>query len=492
MRIKKLVLKNFLCYKDTTIHFSSNMVHLIGESGSGKTTILEAILFLFFNRFPRGGSGLLKNTFVEADIQWKGKLYTLSISIKNNKKLYTIKTEDKTYTSNQVKEYKKHISNIFGEFFNYNYGDIIDLIFLSSLTVSKTFNLKLTDLLMDYKLIEKYKKIFKSEENFFYDKIRMLDGQINEINNQIAKIKNRKESQYTLEEVLEHITDINNELQKITNEKNSLLQQQISYLQDKATKEKEVNKYKTLLTKSICPVCERPFEVKDKNKYKSIKEQNEQDLTKLSAELKNLEKKISELDKQYNFLNKELLKWRTEQNLINSNKKNKEKEVQELTKRLQFLKENRRKYDIYVTEIQNLQKYFNKQILLEIRKYILGLLLNQMKKIVNQLFNEPCELSIENDTLYLIRNGLSLPYDLLSRGEKTRVYIAFLVVFYKFLHLPFGLLIDELLDSLDINNYYKVLEILKQSDIPFVIITTTKLDEFDDKLITKILVNSLR
>ncbi|MFN3995316.1 MAG: ATPase, T2SS/T4P/T4SS family, partial [bacterium] len=55
MIIKRLVLKNFLSYFDRTeIVFPESGFFLIsGPTGSGKTTILEAISFAIFGKIPR-------------------------------------------------------------------------------------------------------------------------------------------------------------------------------------------------------------------------------------------------------------------------------------------------------------------------------------------------------------------------------------------------------------------------------------------------------
>lgn len=43
MKIKKLHLENFWCFKDETIKLSEDLTVLVGNNGSGKTTILDAV-----------------------------------------------------------------------------------------------------------------------------------------------------------------------------------------------------------------------------------------------------------------------------------------------------------------------------------------------------------------------------------------------------------------------------------------------------------------
>lgn len=494
MKLEKLYIKNFLCYKDAVIEFNSPLVQLVGESGSGKTTILEALLFLFFNRFPRSSKGILKDTMIQAEIKYNNHNYLIQNKVKNTtSKEYLIQKDDKVILKgNQVKEFHQGLVDLFGPMFNYNYGDILDLIFLSSLTVSKTFPIKLIDFIMDDRIIDHYRKLFKTEENTFYDKIRRIEGQQKEIKRSIVKIQNTKESQYSSEEVNNKIEELTTLIEQLNQEKEKYYKQQISLIQEKTEIGQTVKRYKKLLNTNVCPVCYRPFESKDKEQYQQILKENNEKYKDIERKLSDIEQKISSIDEQKSKYEKELTKWKSEFNIIMTNKQNKKEELEELQKRLQQLEERKSKYAVYVDGIQSIQKYFNKVILINIRNYLMNHLLEQMTEIANHLFSTPIELSIEENTLFVKKDGKNLPYNLLSRGEKTRIYLSFVIILHKLLNLPFGLLIDELLDSLDINNYYKTLTLLKSVNIPFVIITTTKLDSFDENLISQIFVENLK
>lgn len=57
MLIKSLRLKNFGSFRDVCIDFPTSGIFLIsGKTGSGKSTILEAISFALFKKIPRYGS----------------------------------------------------------------------------------------------------------------------------------------------------------------------------------------------------------------------------------------------------------------------------------------------------------------------------------------------------------------------------------------------------------------------------------------------------
>lgn len=62
MKLKKVRLNNFLSHRDTEIDFSENSKVLInGRSGSGKTAIVEAIIFCFFGKGRLDNRSLVRN-----------------------------------------------------------------------------------------------------------------------------------------------------------------------------------------------------------------------------------------------------------------------------------------------------------------------------------------------------------------------------------------------------------------------------------------------
>ena len=111
MKLKELKLTNFRNYKEVKLEFNPNINIFIGDNGSGKTNILEAIYILSLTKSGRYGtdSDLIKNG--EANLTISGvvnfddyeKSYKLSLD-KFTKRVYI--------NSNQIKK----ISNYIGEF----------------------------------------------------------------------------------------------------------------------------------------------------------------------------------------------------------------------------------------------------------------------------------------------------------------------------------------------------------------------------------------
>lgn len=79
MQIKSLKLHQFRVYQNCQLHFQGELVFFIGDNGSGKTSLLEAIHHLAVLRsFRRGKDSDL--------ILWNQKLYTIEAKIETNQK----------------------------------------------------------------------------------------------------------------------------------------------------------------------------------------------------------------------------------------------------------------------------------------------------------------------------------------------------------------------------------------------------------------------
>src|SRR3712207_3119279 len=51
--IKKIMLNNFLCHKNTTINFNPGITVFVGHNGSGKSSIIDSITFALFGEHTR-------------------------------------------------------------------------------------------------------------------------------------------------------------------------------------------------------------------------------------------------------------------------------------------------------------------------------------------------------------------------------------------------------------------------------------------------------
>jgi exonuclease SbcC len=115
MLIKSLRLKNFGSFRDVYIEFPTSGIFLIsGKTGSGKSTILEAISFALFKKIPRYGSDStspLRELPFKLSIDKNKLSYSLvELDFLINSDLYKIKREWKyDYKNRKVKEHNVEI-----------------------------------------------------------------------------------------------------------------------------------------------------------------------------------------------------------------------------------------------------------------------------------------------------------------------------------------------------------------------------------------------
>ena len=111
MKLKEIKLKNFRNYKDINLEFNSGINIFIGDNGTGKTNILEAIYILSLTKSSRYGTDLdlikqdENSLLIEGQVEYSdySKKYKISID-KINKKVFI--------NNNLIKK----ISNYVGQF----------------------------------------------------------------------------------------------------------------------------------------------------------------------------------------------------------------------------------------------------------------------------------------------------------------------------------------------------------------------------------------
>jgi exonuclease SbcC len=113
MLIKSLRLKNFGSFRDVYIEFPTSGIFLIsGKTGSGKSTILEAISFALFKRIPRyGDSSPLRELPFKLSIDKNKLSYSLvELDFFINNDLYKIRREWRyDYKNEKIKEHNVEI-----------------------------------------------------------------------------------------------------------------------------------------------------------------------------------------------------------------------------------------------------------------------------------------------------------------------------------------------------------------------------------------------
>lgn len=228
MIIKKLVLENFgSFFKRTEIFFPSSGLFLIsGPTGSGKTTILEAISFALFGRVPRYGSDddilkrisskyntpKVKTTEVELQFILSDKEYFIKRLIKfspseepKQEVIFGTIQPEKKVISAKVREYEHQICKLLGiESIKKAYESFTKSIFLPQNAFDRFLYLPprdREDLIFELLNLNIYKKIKErinkeyNEINKEYEKITtQLDNYQKQLSEKEQKMNNIKQS----------------------------------------------------------------------------------------------------------------------------------------------------------------------------------------------------------------------------------------------------------------------------------------------------------
>ena len=212
--INNLHIKNIGIINDIRIDFTNGLNIITGETGSGKTLIIESIQILLGEKFSkeliRSGENV---ALVEADIYLSGenKIIKASRSIaKNGKSVCTI--NGKSYKINDYKEIMRKIIDIHAQNDNQNLLDINTHIELLDGYANNDFQLLKQDYSKDY---EEYLYINSELSKSYGDdkeKQRMLDL----LNYQVTEIQNAR-LQDGEEEELEKRRDLIQASEKISN-----------------------------------------------------------------------------------------------------------------------------------------------------------------------------------------------------------------------------------------------------------------------------------
>jgi len=117
MIIKSIKMENFRSHRNTKINFNKGITTIIGQNGSGKSSIFQAMNFALFA--PRGSNFKIDNLIqqgsksfsVELEFEMKGNNYIIS------RKRHQNKNEDKLYinkvlTAESASEINKKIEEI--------------------------------------------------------------------------------------------------------------------------------------------------------------------------------------------------------------------------------------------------------------------------------------------------------------------------------------------------------------------------------------------
>ena len=518
-------LKNFLSYKELDFKFNDDTFFITGDNGTGKTTIMESLIYLFTGRTLKGekGDDVINDNETSCKITFKfyvnDKIGYIICSRNPNKIIFNNSKE--LIRKHSISEMYKSIQDFFGfdfelltKFFFVGESEKQKFSFLSSDDKEKK---DLLTKLVKAEIIDIAYEENSKKEKYFYELLikknsllkslisinENLTNKISSNENEIKIINSKNHNN----KILISESFLMKELSIAENNKTLLfdIKNSITRMKDRISNRKD-NIHKLELKKAnikICPKC--GYQLNDK------------------INIDELEKEIKKENFLWNGLQKALLSLRNEES--KHDLEDIENKIEDYELKLKTINEIKRSQSIEINSIQaiiddsKIQRDENKKKIKDLENVIIVLnkkydivkkykfwfgkegfknyLFSKKLKLIQQTTNDilletGTNLSVELSGLnklksgnynqkisgkILIGNKIQRNYISLSKGQKRRVDLAFILAFGKLLSFKnnFQLrMFDEPFSGLDKLGKEKVISMLKNLSMPCYIISPEK------------------
>lgn len=506
MRLKKLSFRNFKSYSNILTEFSfndSSSVNLIvGENGTGKTSIAECTTYLLYGKLENFTSSDIPNRINKAfygKIELECDGHELIIERGLNPGLFTVQidgevvdTAGKLNVQGMLEDsYFKIPYTVFHNILVLEVGEVKSL-----LSMGAADKRNIIDKICGFTIYNKYKEFVKDDVRKLDEKInsntaslRSLNSSLTNYEHQIDEIKENSASQEEIDELTRKVeeaknlkSDYESKLDKLRKAgeqiKNSNYKQvgDFSILKNKV---QEIDKKIALIDGGKCPTCgssldtedfqkEREELINQKKEYESQMNQIKEMVNTAKTKLTVLEKKSNEIQTQNNNLRlwdlQSDLKYKTtlkerDTSPIESLKIKLLNDIETLNQERKQLDEDKKMMDFLTmmfSDGSGIKRYISNMYI-----PIINTLMSDMLQYMNLNYVVRFDNNFDAE---IIQNGMKVKYSTLSKGEKRRVDFAAVISFIKFLKLQFGelnlLFLDEIFSNVDTNGVNDMIEIL--------------------------------
>ncbi len=243
MHIKEIVIKNFQSHKYTKINLSDKINVFLGKGNSGKSAIIRALIWVFFNE-PQGTGFIRKNeqsAFVSITLD-NGFKVIRERGVNINKYVLIFPDGEKKEFSNFGRDVPEEIRKVFGmktlplengKKLNPQIKDQMENIYLldespstihsTLLTISggQVFDEAINSILVDLQRLDRKEKDIKKDIEERENLLKNYEG-IDEKKDKLLKIKNEIDTFKKIEDKKRTLEKLKNELVNIKKEKNIL------------------------------------------------------------------------------------------------------------------------------------------------------------------------------------------------------------------------------------------------------------------------------
>ena len=513
MKIKKVEWKNFASYgnRKQILEFPDepSLFQVIGENGSGKSSISQVITFAFYGKVEGKKLGDIPNringnAWVRVEFESNGKNITVERGLEPS--LFDLYIDGMKYDQAGQRTVQDYLADdILGiPYYVFNNTILLSINdFKSFIKMSVQDKRAIVDKIFGFHILNQMRDALKEESKKIKESMDNLSGQMTSIKNSIEKSHSEmefliseieeksKERLGSLNESLEAFINLQEihsqkitDFKKIESEFNSSNLSANQSLTEARTKMRDILRRLSLYESDKCPTCESPL---DTDFHSDVKNGLEVESKKMESNLSEIESLILDLRKKEGEINSTKSDLRDKGNKISAKIIEINREIESLSHkngRDEQLGSLKRIIDNLESDSQSIQSESFKveeksnwiktlddilgergvkqlairTILPSLNSEILDLL-GQMHLDYQVVFDEEFKATIYH-------MGIEIPVQTLSTGEMKKVDFVVLVAIMKLMKLKFSsinlLFLDELFSSVDPDGIYSILKILQK------------------------------
>ena len=513
MRIKKVEWKNFSSYgnRKQILEFpdDSGLFQIIGENGSGKSSISQVITFALYGKVEGKKLGDIPNringnAWVRLDFESNGRTIRVERGLEPN--VFDLYIDGMKYDqagSRTVQDYLTE--DILGiPFYVFNNTILLSINdFKSFIKMSVQDKRAIVDKIFGFHILNTMRDALKEESKRIKDEMENLSGQMTAISSSIQKgndemenlaLQIEEESRGKIELLNDSLSSFQ-KLQEIHNQKisefkkteeefkNSISSLSQSLFESKS-KLKEINRKLNLYDSDKCPTCESDLNTEF---HSGIKNDLLNESKKFQIDVESMERTHLEMKSKESQLNLEKNEIREKGQKISakiteiSNELAKLNDPGKMDKQMESLKriianleedsERLNSDNFKIAEKSNWLKILDdilgekgvKQMAI---RTILPSLNSEILELMSQMHLDYQVVFDEEFKATIYHMGIEIPVQTLSTGEMKKVDFVVLVSIMKLMKMKFStinlLFLDELFSSVDPDGIHAILKILKK------------------------------
>ena len=513
MKIKKVEWKNFASYgnRKQILEFPDepSLFQVIGENGSGKSSISQVITFAFYGKVEGKKLGDIPNringnAWVRVEFESDGKNIAVERGLEPS--LFDLYIDGMKYDQAGQRTVQDYLSeDILGiPYYVFNNTILLSINdFKSFIKMSVQDKRAIVDKIFGFHILNQMRDALKEESKKIKESMDNLSGQMTSIKNSIEKSHSEMESLASEieEKSKERLGSLNESLEafiklqeihsqkitdfkKIESEFNSSNLSANQSLTEARTKMKDISRRLSLYESDKCPTCESPL---DTDFHSDVKNSLEVESKKMESNLSEIESLILDIRKKETDINSTKSDLRDKGNKISakiieinreieslSHKKGRDEQLGALKRIIDNLESDSQSIQSESFKVEEKSNWIKtlddilgekgvkqlaiRTILPSLNSEILDLL-GQMHLDYQVVFDEEFKATIYH-------MGIEIPVQTLSTGEMKKVDFVVLVAIMKLMKLKFSsinlLFLDELFSSVDPDGIYSILKILQR------------------------------